>query len=315
MKSQIMSKRLSSLPTLSVIIPTRNRGTLLSSLLKAFYSQQYPMHLFEIIVVDNGSTTNQTHQVVKRWQAKIKNLRYVKEDRPGASWSRNRGIRVARFLHLVFVDDDVHFGPHFLAGYAAAWQRYPQARILGGGITTALTTGQSLTPTQLRLVDTYPWCFTHRGEIDHDQKVDVGHFIYSANMSYRRKGRESQVFSTRLGVQLFQNEQFGGEDFELCVRTQLRGEQVVLLGGPATEVRHHVTPDRFDKEYIYRRHLWAGIEMAVLETEVHKNVPTFHSFFRTRMKSITGIWQLVSDRYVRAMWLSYWFNGRFFKTN
>jgi glycosyltransferase involved in cell wall biosynthesis len=34
-------------------------------------------------------------------------VRYLREDRPGVSWARNRGMMAARGEILAFVDDDV----------------------------------------------------------------------------------------------------------------------------------------------------------------------------------------------------------------
>lgn len=311
-----------STPSFSVIIPTRNRATLLPKLLDSLERQTYSVQRFEVIVVDNDPDDAQTKKVVTDRQKTWQHLVYVNELQRGASPARNAGCQQARFPYLIFIDDDVTIKATFLKGYAEAWQRHPQARILGGGITTELDIGQTLTAQQLRLIDTYPWCFTHRGQVDQDQVVGLGHFVYSANMSYRRtqplkrSSRHSipsiELFSSRLGVQLCNNEQFGGEDFELCARTLLAGESVVWVRGADTEVSHQVSLRRFDPEYLYRRHLWAGIEMRVLEAELRTRFPAFTSFYRSRLKTWSGIHQFLTDHYARAMALSYWFNGPFF---
>jgi glycosyltransferase involved in cell wall biosynthesis len=51
---------------LSIIIPTLNRGNLLTLTLNSLASQDFPPQNFEILIIDNGSTDN-TKQVAERF--------------------------------------------------------------------------------------------------------------------------------------------------------------------------------------------------------------------------------------------------------
>ena len=65
---------------LSVIIPTRNRCTYLELTLNSILTQTFDKNLFEVIVIDNGST-DATKDVVHSYQDKIPNLVYYYDER------------------------------------------------------------------------------------------------------------------------------------------------------------------------------------------------------------------------------------------
>ncbi|RPJ56416.1 MAG: glycosyltransferase, partial [Dehalococcoidia bacterium] len=52
----------------SVIIPAYNREKMIGRTLQSFLNQDYPKHLYEIIVADNNST-DATREVVRRLQS------------------------------------------------------------------------------------------------------------------------------------------------------------------------------------------------------------------------------------------------------
>ncbi|MCP5100972.1 MAG: glycosyltransferase family 2 protein, partial [Chloroflexi bacterium] len=88
-----------SIPSITVIVCTRDRAGQLAGCLDALQAQNYPQ--FEIVVVDNASCTDATARLAAKRQ-----VRYVREDRPGLDWARNRGIESARHEIVAFTDDD-----------------------------------------------------------------------------------------------------------------------------------------------------------------------------------------------------------------
>ena len=92
-------------PLVSVIIPTYNRAKYLRQCIESVLSQDYPN--LEIIVVDNGSTDN-TPEILASFGNKIKCL---KEEKGGASASRNKGLRAARGEFIAFLDSDDFYLP------------------------------------------------------------------------------------------------------------------------------------------------------------------------------------------------------------
>ena len=53
-------------------------------------------------------------------------MRYVREDRPGLSCARNRGLREARAGIVAFTDDDVRVDPLWVAALVRGFARDSQ---------------------------------------------------------------------------------------------------------------------------------------------------------------------------------------------
>ena len=114
---------------LSVIVPTRNRSRQLELALRSFERQTLPWHLFEVIVVDNGSTDN-TRSVVA-YAARDANVKYYYEPRPGLHVGRHVGFRKANGNILIYVDDDIEAFPTMLEAINDAFGRNDVA-LVGG---------------------------------------------------------------------------------------------------------------------------------------------------------------------------------------
>jgi len=107
----------------TAIICTRNRATQLSQVLESASHLVVPPGLsWEFIVVDNGSSDN-TADVVRRYAGRLP-LRIVREEIPGLSNARNRGVAEARGDYICWTDDDVRLDPNWLAAYAAALRAF-----------------------------------------------------------------------------------------------------------------------------------------------------------------------------------------------
>jgi glycosyltransferase involved in cell wall biosynthesis len=72
-----------------------------------------PNSVFELLVVDNGSTDDTGH-MVGSFMGKIKNLRYIYEPIIGLSHARNRGYAEAKYDWVVYIDDDAKAHPDFI---------------------------------------------------------------------------------------------------------------------------------------------------------------------------------------------------------
>lgn len=90
----------------SVIVCTFNRSGLLKRLLEALSYQTASTDLFEIIVMDDGSTDN-TGETCERMMSRLPNMKYIHLDRnSGLSEAGNQAIKIASGEHLLFTDDD-----------------------------------------------------------------------------------------------------------------------------------------------------------------------------------------------------------------
>uniref|UniRef100_A0A831TDQ0 Mycofactocin system glycosyltransferase n=1 Tax=Thermorudis peleae TaxID=1382356 RepID=A0A831TDQ0_9BACT len=93
------------LPSVSVVIPVRNRPRAIDACLAAIARLDYPRDRLEVIVVDDAST-DETPSTVERWAARLP-LRLIRMSSPsGPSACRNRGAAEARGEVLAFTDSD-----------------------------------------------------------------------------------------------------------------------------------------------------------------------------------------------------------------
>jgi len=115
---------------LTVIIPTRNRSKTLSWALESITKQTLHPELFEVIVVDNGST-DYTKNVANSYKRKIQNIRYYYDESPGLHVGRHKGLMEALADILVFIDDDIIADKKWLATIVKAF-RDPLVHMVGG---------------------------------------------------------------------------------------------------------------------------------------------------------------------------------------
>jgi GT2 family glycosyltransferase len=98
-------------PTVSVVVPTKDRADVLPATLDSVLAQSYP-HL-ELVVVDDGST-DATAEVVGRYVDVDERVRFVQQPNAGVAAARNTGVRAATGSLLAYLDSDNTWEPDFL---------------------------------------------------------------------------------------------------------------------------------------------------------------------------------------------------------
>ena len=94
------------IPVISVITPTFNRANELPFLVQSIQNQTLDHSLFEMIIVDDGSTDN-TESLVHSLIEKINfNLKYFTKNNQGPGAARNLGIDNSRGDLILFIDSD-----------------------------------------------------------------------------------------------------------------------------------------------------------------------------------------------------------------
>lgn len=91
------------MPFFSIIIPIYNAGTTILPLLDSLLKQDY--NDFEIIIVNDGSNDN-SEVVVKKYEKKFKNFKYIYKKNGGTSSARNTGLVNASGEYVLFADAD-----------------------------------------------------------------------------------------------------------------------------------------------------------------------------------------------------------------
>jgi glycosyltransferase involved in cell wall biosynthesis len=104
-------------PAISVIIPTYNRAYLLDHTLMSINAQTVDKSLFEIIVVDDGSSDN-TRETVARYEGDFR-LKYLFQEDEGyrVASARNLGIANAEGEILLFIDSGIILDPDCIAAH------------------------------------------------------------------------------------------------------------------------------------------------------------------------------------------------------
>lgn len=110
----------SSLPLVSVYIPTKNRQALLANAIDSILQQTYPN--LEILVVDDGSTDN-TFDFLTQLACKHNNIVIIKNEvSKGACAARNIAIKQAKGEYVTGLDDDDMFLPNRIECLVSAYK-------------------------------------------------------------------------------------------------------------------------------------------------------------------------------------------------
>jgi len=98
-------------PVISIIIPTFNRAEYVLQAVKSVFVQTF--EVFEVIVVDDGSTDN-TKEVLLPFKD-FPNFHYHFQTNGGRSEARNQGFKIAQGDFILFLDSDDMLFPEVLA--------------------------------------------------------------------------------------------------------------------------------------------------------------------------------------------------------
>jgi GT2 family glycosyltransferase len=243
-------------PFVSIIVPTHERPERIPSCLHALLALDYPH--YEIIVVDNAPETDATANFMHENYHEHPQVHYVREERAGVSWARNRGVQVAKGEILAFADDDVLVDRYWLAELAKAFQVTSNV----GCVTGLILAAELETPAQI-LFESHDeesgyndhWrfnqhIFTKRKRHVHLYKIAL--FGAGASMAFKANLlRTIGGFDPALGTQgLVQS----GEDIAAYFKILMQGYDVVYE--PAALVYHK---NRREYEALYQQIYHYGI--------------------------------------------------------
>lgn len=113
-------------PLISAIIPAFNEKFYIEQCVESLKNQTLDKSMYEIIVVDNGSSDN-TYEIAKNTGVKV-----FKESQRGVSNARNLGAANARGEILVFPDADCLYPKDWLTRIAKKFKADPDLDALGG---------------------------------------------------------------------------------------------------------------------------------------------------------------------------------------
>jgi GT2 family glycosyltransferase len=202
-------------PFISVIIPTHDRVQQLTRCLRALSHQIYPPECFEVIIVDDGGTTEKAR--VDAFSNGL-NLTFIIQSQAGPAAARNAGAKRARGTFLAFTDDDCMPNSDWLQKLAARFAESP-THIIGGRTLNALRSNVYSAVSQAIIDNAYSY---YNAVPNHAQ------FFASNNLAIPAKGfRSLDGFDTSLKT---------AEDRDLCDRWLHSGYQMTYA--PETVVYH-----------------------------------------------------------------------------
>jgi len=229
----------SSRPLVSVVIPTYNRRDILRKTLLGFASQTVSPDLFEVIVVDDGSSDD-TLAMVQKWKAPFQ-LRAFTQRHGGPNVARNFGLQQAEGWIVLLTGDDMVPGPSFLEGHLKFHKQHEDQRQAMLGF---IEWSPELTVTPLMHFITSP----EGGQqfAFHKVKNGMADFLlfYTSNISLKRKFlcQEPGPFDTEFTYPAY-------DDIELAYRLTRRGLQLHYNPQAVTYHHHHITV----KDFAYRQ--------------------------------------------------------------
>jgi glycosyltransferase involved in cell wall biosynthesis len=121
-------------PEITVAVCTRDRTDGVERLIASLREQHYPR--LRVLVVDNAPSDDGTERLVRRLQREI-DIDYVREDRPGLSWARNRAIEESRSEIIAWADDDEVCDPWWATEIARGFVEVPEAGAVTGMVAPA----------------------------------------------------------------------------------------------------------------------------------------------------------------------------------
>lgn len=208
----------------TVVVCTRDRTESLARCLDSLRALEDACH--EVVVVDNAPSSDATARLVADLAPEWPAVRYVREERPGLDWARNRGLAEARGAVVAYTDDDVRVDRGWVRAIRHAFDE-PHVSLVTGLVVPA----ELATDAQVIFEDWYGGMgkgmrpIVWRGpELVAGQRLGAHHLGVGANMAARRSWLEHLGgFDTALDVG---TPSHGAGDLDLFHRTLLAGGTV-----------------------------------------------------------------------------------------
>ncbi|HEY9877822.1 MAG TPA: glycosyltransferase [Leptolyngbyaceae cyanobacterium] len=267
-------------PLVTVAVCTRDRTADLVLCLDALCQLDYP-HL-DLLVVDNAPTNDATERLVRQYR----NVRYIREPRPGLDWARNRAILEAKGEIIAYTDDDVVVDAGWVKALAQVFIDNSEVMAV-----TGLVVPYELETEAQVLFEMYggfgrgferKWYRNYPNRNMPWRWLGAGQYGTGANMAYRRSVFE-QIggFDPALDVGTVTN---GAGDLEMFFRILKNGHTLVYEPGAIIRHRHR-------REYVK------------LRTQLANN-GSLYSYFICSTLAYPG--EGFSFAWLGIWWLFYW---------
>ena len=242
--------------SVSVIVCTHNRASALPQVVGQLYAQHYPQDSFEVIIVDNRSTDNTAEVVQKFIEEKNIRLRYVKENRPGVSFARNRGAKEARYPYLAYLDDDCVVAENWLSELLSGFDLDEQVAIVGGRVEMAYD--DQKIPAWLGAVSKR-WLAEFKFPGSEPRLLDNATYVIEGNMAISKEAWQSG--GGFLGIDQFSSPHVASQEIVyLLEQIKNQGGKVAFVPG-AVANHHKLLPS---KKQMITRAYFHGVSTGIL---------------------------------------------------
>ena len=238
-------------PDISVIVCTYNRADWLRTAIESLTKLETEDHTYEVLVVDNASSDNTPDVVKQAAESAGCTIRYVREEQPGVSFARNRGLQESEATWIAFFDDDEIAEPDWLLQLLKTAEDQ-DVKIVGGGVRLKLDEGSDR---QLR-----PWVRVMLGctETMTAEMYDGKRVPTTGNMLIH-----TEIFEK---IGMFRTDLVeGGEDTDVYHRARVEGYEA--YHAPQALTHHQIPPFRIEPKYLCSTSMRMGSHIARREFE------------------------------------------------
>jgi len=241
----------------SVIIPTLNQSANLKQCLFHLSELSFDHDLFEVLVIDNGSTDD-TKKISLSFRDKFKNFRYLFCGSPGLMAARHLGCDASKGEILCYLDDDSLVTKNWLRGISESFAD-ESVGMVGG---PCIPEYEIKPPSWLK----YFWRETEHGKTNSflslvdfgNQKIFINPgFVYGCNYSIRKMvflgfgGTNPDYFPEKY-------KQFIG-DGESGLASKIDRSAYKAVYDPTVKIHHLISQNRLTLEYFCWKRYYNGI--------------------------------------------------------
>lgn len=236
---------------ITVAICTRDRAASLARTLASLAAMAAPGCDWEVLAIDNASR-DATPGVLAEFAGRLP-LRRVAEPRPGISHARNRAVAAARGGWIAWTDDDVVVERGWLAAYARAIERWPDAALFGGRVTPVLLPPVTGWMRDNQALLAHPLGLRAFGPAPLPLSAAAGRLPFGANFAVRLAEQRRFPYDPALGVGPVPRLAEETAVFEAMLAAGCTGWWV-----PESAVSHMIPPERQTLAYLRRWYAAAG---------------------------------------------------------
>ncbi|MGI9514259.1 MAG: FkbM family methyltransferase, partial [Anderseniella sp.] len=241
---------------IAIVICTHNQpGDTMETLASIGQLALPPASLCEVVIVNNSSELIDPRE----FQRHVKTLKttVLHEPSPGLSVARNTAVAGTNADYVIFTDDDVTVPPDWLARYASAFRRYPDAAFFGADIVPDFPGAD--TSWGHALSTAAGSCFARFHVGPHDRHIGAAsraaHYPFGANMAFRADTLSNFRFDESLGRQP-DGVVLSGEETGLIADMVAAGHAGALIAD--NPVTHLISPSRQTLDYVRRYYYGQG---------------------------------------------------------